>query len=59
MILIPGEAQNGAVVDSEAAACDFVSEILSGSELLDWSYVHPSLPREVEISSPYEEGMWF
>lgn len=55
-IVIPCRDRNGTTVDSEAAACDYVSETLR-DQFLDWSYDQP--PVEIEVFEPYVEGSAF
>lgn len=48
-------------LDSEAAACDWFSGLLSdNAEVLDWQYLRIGgqllLPQETIIPDPYEEG---
>lgn len=55
-ILIPSHDRAGTPVDSEAAACDYVSETLR-NQFLDWGYDRGyNLPSPIEVCKPYVEG---
>lgn len=47
-------------VDSQAAACDYLSEFLQGTGILDWQYLKVGgqrlTPAAILVNDHYEEG---